>query len=164
MERWLPIDEFPGYSVSNKGRVRNDLTRRIMVTVHNRGGVLMVGLFRDRCQFKRGVAKLVAEKFLPHNTLETFDTPMHLNGDRSDCSADNLVWRPRWYVHKYQQQFESYRQPYIDRKIMDEKTGDIYANSWEAAIANGLREFEVAKSVYELTTAWPTYQTFRLAE
>lgn len=164
MERWLQIDEFPGYSVSNEGRVRNDVTGRIMVMVRNRGGVLMVGLFKDGVQYKRGIAKLVADRFLPHNTLESFNTPMHLDGDPSNCAVSNLVWRPRWYVYKYQQQFENYRQPYVDRKIMDAKSGELYANSWEAAIANGLREFEVAKSVYELTTAWPTYQSFRLAE
>lgn len=164
MERWLSIDEFQGYSVSNLGRVRNDDTGRIMVMVRNRGGVLMVGLFKDGVQYKRGVARLVADRFLPHNTLETFDTPMHLDGDRTNCAVDNLMWRPRWYVHKYQQQFETYRQPYVDRKVVDESSGTIYANSWEAAITNGLREFEVAKSIYELTTAWPTYQQFRLAE
>jgi hypothetical protein len=164
MERWLPIDEFPGYSISDQGRVRNDFSDRIMVMVRNRAGVLMVGLFKDGVQYKRGVSKLVAERFLPHNTLETFNTPMHLDGDRTNCAASNLVWRPRWYVQKYQQQFENYRQPYVDRKVQDVSTGAIYANSWDAAISNGLREFEVAKSVYELTTAWPTYQSFRLAE
>lgn len=164
MERWLPIDEFPGYSVSNLGRVRNDYSKRIIVLVYNKGGVQMVGLVRDGRQYKRGVAKLVADRFLPHNTLETFDTPMHLDGDRTNCAVRNLVWRPRWYVQKYHQQFENYRQPYVDKKLIEEKSGVIYANSWEAAIANGLREYEVAKSVYELTTAWPTYQIFRLAE
>jgi hypothetical protein len=164
MERWLQIDEFPGYSVSDQGRVRNDLTDRIMVMVRNRAGVLMVGLFKDGVQYKRGVAKLVAERFLPHNTLETFNTPMHLDGDRTNCAASNLVWRPRWYVQKYQQQFETYRQPYVEHKVQEVGSGVIYVNSWEAAITNGLREFEVAKSVYENTTAWPTYQTFRLAE
>jgi hypothetical protein len=164
MERWLEIDEFPGYSISDHGRVRNDRTNRIIRLVHNRAGVLMVGLMYEGRQYKRAVAKLVADKFLPHNTLETFDTPMHLDGNRSNCSASNLVWRPRWYVFKYLQQFENYRQPYVDVKLMDEVTGYIYANSWEAATSNGLREFEVAKSVYENTTAWPTYQRFRLAE
>jgi hypothetical protein len=129
MERWLPIDEFPGYSISDQGRVRNDATKRVMVMVRNQGGV-----------------------------------SMHLDGDRTNCAASNLVWRPRWYVQKYQQQFENYRQPYVNRKVQDVSTGAIYANSWDAAISNGLREFEVAKSVYELTTAWPTYQSFRLAE
>jgi hypothetical protein len=162
MERWLEIVEFPGYSISNFGRVRNDRTGRIMVMVRNQAGVLMVGLVQDGIQYKRAIAKLVADRFLPHNTLETFDTPMHLDGDRENCAASNLVWRPRWYVLKYQQQFESYRQPYVDQKIRDETNDVLYANSWEAAIANGLREYEVAKSVYENTTAWPTYQTFRI--
>lgn len=164
MERWLEIDEFPGYSISSQGRVRNDVTGRIMVMVRNKGGVLMVGLVLDGKQYKRGIAKLVADRFLPHNTLDTFDTPMHLDGDRSNCAVNNLVWRPRWYVNKYQQQFEHYRQPYVDAKIYDVATGDLYSNSWEAAITNGLREYEVAKSVYELTKAWPTYQSFRLSE
>jgi NUMOD4 motif-containing protein len=164
MERWLEIDEFPGYSISDQGRVRNDRTERLMVLVKNRAGVLMVGLVKDGIQYKRSIAKLVAERFLPHNTLETFDTPMHLDGDRTNCAVRNLVWRPKWYVFKYLQQFETYRQPYVDEKVMDEVTGYIYADSWEAAISNGLREYEVAKSIYEDTTAWPTYQKFRLVD
>ncbi len=31
MEEWKPIKDLPGYSVSNKGRVRKDSTGQIMV-------------------------------------------------------------------------------------------------------------------------------------
>lgn len=31
MEIWKPIEELPGYSVSDKGRVRNDSNGQIMV-------------------------------------------------------------------------------------------------------------------------------------
>ena len=165
MERWLPIDEFYGYSVSDKGRVRNDLTERIMKPQTNQGGVVMIGLIgEDGKQYKRSVAKIVAERFLPHNTNEFFDTPMHLDNDRSNNSVENLVWRPRWYAAKYRQQFESYRPPYINERIKLVGTRRRYKNSWEAAIDNGLREFEVAKSIHEGTVAWPTMQKFERVE
>jgi hypothetical protein len=164
MERWLPIDEFPGYSVSNHGRVRNDATNRILIMVVNQAGVLMVGLVKGGRQYKRGVAKMVAERWLPHNTNDAFDTPMHLDGDRTNCAADNLVWRPRAYTAKYLRQFEQYRPPFINCPIEEVETGTVFPNSWEAAKHYGLREYEVAKSYHERTTAWPTLNHFRKAE
>ena len=165
MERWLPIDEFPGYSVSDKGRVRNDLTERVMKPQTNQGGVVMIGLIgEDGKQYKRSIAKIVAERFLPHNTNEYFDTPMHLDNDRSNNSVENLVWRPRWYAQKYRQQFEAYRRPYVDERIKEVGTRRRYENSWVAAVTNGLREYEVAKSIDEGTPAWPTLQIFTKVE
>ena len=37
MEIWKPIEELPGYSVSNKGRVRKDSNGQIMVLSKNGG-------------------------------------------------------------------------------------------------------------------------------
>lgn len=163
MERWLPIDEFPDYSLSDKGRIRNETTGRIMKPQTNQGGVVMIGLIgADGKQYKRSIARLVVERFLPHNTNEYFDTPMHLDNNRSNNAVDNLVWRPRWYVSKYRQQFENYRPPYIPYPIKEIGTRKRYPNSWEAAIKNGLREYEVAKSIHEGTPAWPTFQRFAL--
>lgn len=166
-ERWLQIQEFPRYSISSKGRVRNDDTGRIMSMVTNGAGVLAVYLVRDGRQYSRGVARLVANHFLPHNTNELFDTPLHLDGDRLNNDVENLVWRPRWYATAYLRQFEEYRVPFVNRPMIETTTGLIFDNSWEAAKHFGLLETKVAKSYHlyqggdETEAAWPTFYCFR---
>jgi hypothetical protein len=167
MERWLQIDEFPVYSVSDQGRVRNDYTGRIMTLLTNDAGVVVVYLVRDGKQSSRGVAKLVATHFLPHNTNDIFDTPMHLDGDRTNNAAENLIWRPRWYAFKYHQQFDRYRRPYVDCPIIETQTGTIFANSWEATVTLGILETDIAHSFHayqgrgETIPAHPTIYCFR---
>jgi hypothetical protein len=167
VERWLQIHEFPRYSVSNMGRVRNDDTERIMAQVRNGAGVMMVFMVRDGKQYTRGVAKLVAKHFLPHNTAEHFDTPMHRDGDRTNNAAENLVWRPRWYATKYLRQFEEFRPPYVPHKMVETQTGLIFENSWHATTYFGLLETEVARSYHawqsrgEDVPASPTNYYFR---
>ena len=169
MERWLQIDEFPRYQVSDQGRIMNIDTERIMSMVQNAAGVLAVYLVRDGKQYSRGVAKLVASHFLPHTT-DMQSAPMHLNGDRMDNRAENLIWRPRWYAIKYLRQFEEYRPPYVPVPIQEMETGEIFPNSFEAMQRFGLLEYEIAKSFHmyegngELYRASPTNLHFRRAE
>lgn len=167
MESWLQINGFDIYSVSSLGRIRNDRTRRIMVPGKNAAGVATIYLVRDGKQYTRGIARLVAKHFLPHNTDDIFDTPMHLDGDRANNAADNLIWRPRWYAAKYLQQFEQYRRPYVDCPLIETQTGQTFENSWEAAKHFGLLERDIAHSFHvyhgrgEIEPAWPTLYCFR---
>jgi len=169
MERWLQIQEFPRYSVSDQGRVRNEDTGRIMTPVSNGAGVMAVYLTQDGRQYARGVAKLVATHFLPHTT-DAAGTPLHRDGDRTNNSAENLLMRPRWYVFKYLQQFERYRPPFVDLPIIETETGIIFPNSWEATKHFGILETEIAHSYHayhgrgERVRAIPTFYYFRRYE
>src|SRR4051794_2006535 len=137
MEIWREIPDFPGYSVSNMGRVRNDDTRRIMALSRNQYGILYVGLTYGREQFKRSVAVLVADHFLPTFESDAFDTPIHLNGDRSDCRAENLMWRPRDFAIRFHKQFRNDR-ILVKKTIEDLKTGERFRNSMAVAQRFGL--------------------------
>src|SRR3954463_11128186 len=117
-----PIDGFPGYSISSYGRVRNDETDRILALTRNQHGVVQVGLMRDGLQYKRGVALLVARAFLDPPAIETFDTPINLDGDRCNNHIDNLMWRPRWFAVKFHQQFDGHI-PKINEPIQEIHTG-----------------------------------------
>lgn len=163
MEIWREIYEFPGYSVSNMGRVRNDDSDRIMTMLRNQYGITHVSLMRNRKQYKRSVAVLVANAFLPTYESEAFDTPVHLNGDRSDCRAENLIWRPRWFAVKYHRQFLNNRVS-IRMTLVDEKTGDEFRNSMVAATTFGLLDSDILWAVQHDTTVWPTYQKFRVTD
>lgn len=165
---WCPIDGFPGYSVNPLGNVRNDLSKRLLAPRYNQYGVPYVGLMRDWEQCIRSLPKLVARAFLPKPS-PIFDTPVQIDGDRSNCRADNLMWRPRWYAVKYNRQFEGDRYDHpIEAPIRaitdDDEEDPIFPNSLAAACNYGLLEREVVLSVLNRTPAWPTYQYFELAE
>lgn len=158
---WSPIPDFPGYSVSNLGRIRNDRADRIMALQRNQHGVVHVGLFRDGKQHKRAVALLVCEAFLPPPTPPTFDTPIHLDGDRTNCRIDNLMWRPRWFAVRYHRQFTDDRPMGFRNPIRDKRTGQVFRNSMEAATTFGLLDWDIFKATLNRTYVWPTYQEFR---
>jgi len=163
MIQWREIVEFPGYSVSDTGLVRNDVTDRIMAQTPNTRGIAIVGLMKRGDQRKRSVAVLVAEAFVTHLRSLEFDTPVHLDGNRFNNRADNLVWRPRWFAIKYSQQF-LYGPQGIGRKIEEIKTGEIFESTWHAAVKYGLLEREIVFSIMRQTYVIPTFQTFRVLE
>lgn len=158
---WKSIDEFPGYSVSDDGRVRNDDTGRVLVLTRNQHHLLQVGMMRDGLQHKRSVTLLVAKAFLEPPALETFDTPINLDGDRANNHVDNLMWRPRWFAVKYHQQFDG-REPKFNEPIQEIQTGYRYRDSLVAASTFGLLDQEIYTATLNRTYVWPTYQRFRV--
>lgn len=165
---WHPLEGFPGYSINPLGQVRNDATKRILAPRFNQFGVPYVGLMRNWQQCIRSLPLLVARTFLPKPS-PVFDTPVQLDGDRSNCRVDNIMWRPRWYAVKYNRQFDGEPYPFpikapVRAIIDDEEEDPVFPNSLAAACAFGLLESEVVMSVLNRTPAVPTYQYFELAE
>lgn len=159
-EEWALIEHFEDYSVSTHGRIRNNKTRRIMVLNMNQYGVLFVGMMRDGVQYHRSVPLLVANAFLERQWPQ-FDTPINLDGDRHNNNVENLVWRPRWFAIKYNQQF---REPYefgFPNPVLNTKTGEISENSWECAKQYGLLERDLVMSIFNRTYVWPLYIEFK---
>lgn len=162
-DRWVPVQGFPGYSVNPLGQVRKDSTGRVLHIRLNQYGVPYVGLMREWQQCIRSLPRLVASTFLARPN-EIFDTPINLDGDRTNCSVSNLAWRPRWYAVRYVNQFEDRYDHPIDSPVRAVDTGDIFPNSLAAACHYGLLEREVVVSVLNKTPTWPTYQMFELAD
>lgn len=163
-EEWKPIPEFDNYSVSDMGSVRNEDTGRMMAKLRNQTGIVNVGLSKAGVQYKRALAVLVAEAFVPREGARlTFTTPMHRDGDRTNCRAENLLWRPRWFAARYHAQFDNglrgFRVP-----IRDITTGEEFANSWEAAMKYGLIDREILEATLNRTYVWPTYQKFEVID
>lgn len=158
-ESWIPIELFEEYSVSNFGRVRSNKTDRILSLNLNQYGVLQVGLMREGKQFHRSVPLLVAKAFIPIRK-GPFDTPINLDGDRTNNHVDNLLWRPRWFAIRYNRQFRYRYHHTIESEIEDIKTGEISENSWECAKRYGLLEEDLVMSILNRTYVWPTYQEF----
>lgn len=162
-ERWKSIDLFPDYSVSNFGRIRSNKTGRILKLTQNQFDLVQVGLMRDGVQRHRSVPLLVAKAFVPEPG-GPFDTPINLDGDRYNNHVDNLVWRPRWFAIKYNQQFKNQYENPIMSPLIDLKTNEVSENSFECARRYGLLEKDLVFSVLNRTYVWPTYQEFGIYE
>jgi hypothetical protein len=163
MQEWREIVEFPGYSVSSGGLIRNDATDRIMAQSPNTRGIATVGLTRLGVQYKRSVSVLVADAFILHAKSFQFNTTINLDGDRFNNEVSNLAWRPLWFARRYNQQFEIGPQGF-GRPIEEVETGEQFANSWLAAITRGVLEREIVFSVMRRTWVFPIYRTFRVLD
>jgi hypothetical protein len=161
MEDWKQILEFPSYSISSYGQVRNDNNGNLMSLTRNQRGIVNVGLMRNRVQYKRSVTVLVARNFLPRPRHETFDTPIQLNGDRADNRYFNLMWRPNWFAYKYHQQFDT-PSVAVPEPIEETYSGEQFPNSWDVSIKYGVLDHSILEAILEKTYVWPTYQRFRL--
>lgn len=165
METWGNITGFRGYSVSDLGQVRNDDTGRILTVLRNQHGSCYVGLMKGRKQHRRSVAQLVGQTHVPRaNGRENFNALIHRDNDRTNNRADNLLWRPHWFMVRYLIQASNGRVG-SDIPVVEIKYQEIYPNTWDAALAFGLIEKDLIQSILNRTFTWPTFQEFRyLAE
>lgn len=159
-EEWLPIDEFPGYSVSNYGFVHSTNTERVLKNSPVQYNMPTVGMSIDGKQHRRSVAGLVARAFLPDPEADHFDTPIHLDGDRSNCRVDNLAWRPRWFAINYHIERRSSPLPPWSRDIRLLDTGEVFSSPAEAAQKYGLLEVDINRSLVMGYDVFPHGFTF----
>lgn len=159
MEEWKPVREFPEYSVSSEGRIRNDRTGRILALTMNQLGIVQVGFTQRGKYYKRAVAPLVAHAFIPR-PMGPFDTPINLDGDRTNNFVENLMWRPRWFAVKYHKQFKKSNMRPTGYPVIDTKTGEIYTTEFDACVHNGLLLDDLHHAISNRTFVWPTYQIF----
>ena len=161
--RWKPIRDFPGYSVSESGLIRSDRSGRILAQSENQYGLVCIGMVKDGVQQHRSVPLLVAKAYLSRQGVgAAFDTPINLDGNRHNNNVWNLAWRPRWFAVKYNRQFvHPYHNP-IRGLVEDIESGEVYNNSWECAIQNGLLEEDLVISILNRTYVWPTYRMYQI--
>lgn len=147
-EEWRVIDEFPNYMVSNYGRIKHQ--DRIMarkITINDRGFPVVV-LFKSSnpTRYLRQVNKLVAEAFVHIPNLNPeFGTlaVWHIDGDLTNCNADNLRWDTRSNVLEWNEMHRG-RTPYKQTaKVKNNRTGVIYENTYECALAEGELESRI---------------------
>ena len=163
MQEWASLETlgFPGYELSNDGLVRNERTERILKTSANQEGIVRVGLMKreEGRQVTVSLIRLVARMFVKGRSA-SFDTPIQLNGVRSDCNAENLMWRPRWFAVEYFRQFDENAEPLMKTKIYDVEISKRYDDTRVAASENGLLEKDIMKSVVNGSPCFPTWQIF----
>jgi len=99
MEIWKKINGFETYSVSNMGRVRNDVTGRILSLFDKHNGYKMTTLYNAGKSHKFQVHRLVALAFIPNP--DNLPQVNHINEIKTDNRVENLEWCSAKYNINY---------------------------------------------------------------
>lgn len=162
-EQWRTIPEFPRYEISDRGRVHNNRIRQIMRASRNNHGHLKITLtdYEGR-RFTRSVAQLVGEAFVPSPNY-LCDRLILLDGNQVNVAAENLAWRPRWFVQRYTHQLKI-QQPvhYHNLVVCNVLTDCEYESIVEAGIAEGLLFEQIWESTYTGNEVYPTGSVFEI--
>lgn len=164
-EHWRPIEDFPGYSISDWGFVWSHKSDMRLSTSRNTNGIVKVNLVRDGEIITRSVKTMVAEAFLDRQldlplSEDEESTPINIDGNQQNNRVDNLAWRPRWFAWKYTHQF-NYKPPreYLTQ-VVNERTQNVYTSVMEAGIAEGLLWEYVYQSMITGRPVYPTGSVF----
>lgn len=88
-EIWLPIDDYPNFSVSNFGRIRKN-NLKIFTPSPKRNGYIEVCLTNENGQKSFLLHRLVAKYFIKNS--ENKPIVNHINGLKTDNRLENLEW------------------------------------------------------------------------
>lgn len=89
-EQWRPIDGFPNYQVSNKGKVMNLKTGRVIKPGINGNGYENVALCKNGKQKNYTVHRLVAQAFIPNT--DNLPQVNHIDECKTNNDVTNLEW------------------------------------------------------------------------
>src|SRR5687768_16595207 len=88
IERWETITDYVNYSVSTFGRVRNDVTGRILKPDIDKGGYQRLTLYSNKISSHHFAHRLVAKTFLKNSdNKECVD---HIDNNRLNNNVGNL--------------------------------------------------------------------------
>jgi hypothetical protein len=169
-EIWSTIDEFPQYSISNYGNVRNDLTGHLLAPNPNNHGHIKINLMdlRTREKYTRSVALLVATAFVVPPDRRS-DCIIVLDGNLSNVTAWNLAWRPRGFAWEYTHQLKT-QQPlaFQNLRVQNETYGFVYLSIIEAGKSEGVLFKDIWRSACSPPQSrpriYPHRATYRVVE
>lgn len=166
--QWASLSDlgFSKYDVSDWGEIINVRYDKPVSVTANHFGHVKVGLQSDVGHgfTTRSVAQLVAQLFLPEPPADHFDSIIHLNGDRSDCHASNLMWRPRWFSIMFHKQFKNPHFYLHIQPIVEIHSGNEYRSAREVCIREGLLYQDVVLSMGNQEEVHMTGQEFRIPD
>lgn len=158
-EVWASVDDFPGYQVSDYGRIYSERTGTMMSCSLNSTGSLKVNLMQDNQIQTRSVRVLVARAFVAGEDEFDNATPINLDGDPWNNETDNLLWRPRWFAWKYMRQFHEPIPPEYKVAVMD-PVADI---TWPSTMVAGVSEGILWEYIYNsILTGRPVFPNGRV--
>ena len=159
-ENWIELTGYSKYMISDQGRVLNSDTDLLRRSFQNQLGITMLRLTSyNGKQVTRSLAVMVAEAFVEGRS-DTFDCPIHLDGNRKNCNADNLMWRPRWFAVRYHKQFNNHAFHNATPKIRCEDTGEKFYTMKDPATKYGMIGMEILNAAVNGQCVFPQGYTF----
>jgi hypothetical protein len=151
-EQWREIEEFPNYRVSNYGRIKHvDRVEARKVTINDRGfPVVLLSSGDSPTRYLRQINKLVAKAFLRQPSPPVIgdmeqNAIWHIDGDLTNCRADNLMWDYRNRVLEWNEMHRLGHSKYktVSARVKNNRTGVIYEDTFECAMAEGMLESDI---------------------
>lgn len=152
-ETWRPIVGFPKYTVSTHGRIKHiDRIEPRTLSVSEKGFPVVVLFKADaKTRYVRHVNQLVAEAFVPLNTvydpsivgIADQNHVLHRDGNLRNCHYENLLWAHRTAVNEWNRMHRERTPAYKTPKVKNNRTGEIYTNAYECAMAEGELESKI---------------------
>ena len=146
MEIFKDIKGYPGYQISNLGRVWSKKRQIYLKTHKNNSGYFQVCLYAINGKSKKElVHRLVALAFIPN--LNNYPCVNHKDENKENNSASNLEWCDRSYNVNYGSRNEKAGKK-IGKPIKCIETGIIYNSGVEAAKALGTTPDIISKVLH----------------
>lgn len=148
-EIWLKVKDkdVENYEVSNRGRIRNATTGRLLKLQIDRDGYLKVILSNNGRAYNKFVHTLVANAFLDSEDYQGDPEYMivgFLDGDRSNVCADNLAYMSR--AESIQRSFNRGRkQTHIFRRVRCVETGEEFDSIEECSRVTGISRNAISR-------------------
>lgn len=90
-EEWTDIKDYEGlYQVSNFGRVKSSYTNRILKGRKDKGGYLLVNLYKNKVSYTKAIHRLVAQAFIPNP--DNKPQVNHIDENKTNNMVSNLEW------------------------------------------------------------------------
>lgn len=144
-EQWREIRDFPHYHVSNYGRVKHvDRVEARKISINDRGFPIIVLYGADgKTRYLRQINQLVADAFLSPATFNDETSVWHVDGDVTNCRAENLKWETRSRVLEWNEMHRTGRSQYNSGPVRNTRTGKEYADVYECAMDEGRTEGDI---------------------
>ena len=117
-EVWVDIIDFPGYQVSNTGKVRNVKDFRLLGQQLNKAGYYTVVLRRDLESYTCLVHRLVAIAFIPNP--DNLPIVNHKDENTINPNVENLEWCTAEYNVNYGTAKERAKETKVKNKLLEQ--------------------------------------------
>ena len=117
-EVWVDIIDFPGYQVSNTGKVRNIKDFRLLGQQLNKAGYYTVILRRDLESYTCLVHRLVAIAFIPNP--DNLPIVNHKDENTINPNVENLEWCTAEYNVNYGTAIERAKETKAKNKLLEQ--------------------------------------------
>ena len=147
-EIWKLIKDYPNYSVSDLGNVKNNKTGRILKPLEVGGGYVVVDLWNNHGSKSKKIHRLVAEAFIPNP--DNKPQVNHIDGNKKNNKKDNLEWvtASENVQHAYDSKI---RMPHQNRPVRIIETGEVFSSIKECAEKIGGNDCDISRCLLQPT-------------